>query len=137
MILKVLLSPSWYLAELFLSVKCGYKHFTHCAPSMQQRIKPLCLKRKMYSWFSHACHDRLLISELFSFRFSAFDFRHHRRTAGKSVKQQSRVVTIGKKKKKKTPYCKKTVRGSPMVPFHTETLSQGAPWEIARHIFPL
>lgn len=60
----------------------------------QQRVGALCRERKMYSWFSHACHDQLLVSELFSYRFSAFNFRHRRRTAGKSVKQQSRVVTI-------------------------------------------
>lgn len=78
----------------------------------------------MYSWFSHACHDLLLISELFSYRFSAFNFRHRRRrTAGKSVKQQSRVVTIGKKKKlierklsKAAPWCPFTLRHCPREP---------------------
>lgn len=66
-------------------------------PEHNRESSNFCLK-KIYSWFSHACRDLLLISEQFSHKFVAFDFRHCR-TAGKSVKQQSRVVTIEKKKK--------------------------------------
>lgn len=57
----------------------------------------------------------LFLSELFSFRLAAFDFRHCRcRTAGKSVKQQSRVVTIVGEK---NPYWKKPSKAAPWCPF--------------------
>lgn len=102
--------------EGFLPAEQGHKCWVLCW-STQRRIRALCRERKMYSWFSHACHDGLLVSELFGFRLSAFDFRRRRRAAEKSVKQQSRVVTIETKKKTPNLTERKLSEAAPWCPF--------------------
>jgi len=77
-----------------------YKHYAFCPQHTTENQTIMSKEKDAFMVFS--CLPQLLISELFSYRFSAFDFRHcRRRTAGKSVKQQSRVVTIEKTKNKK------------------------------------
>lgn len=105
--------------------KCGYApsgtlQRDFCCVGARGREWELYVERgEMYSWFSHACHDGLLVSELFSYRFPAFDFRHCRRTAGKSAKQQSRVVTIETKKPRTKQNKKNLIE---------RKLSEAAPW---------